>query len=147
MVTNKKLIIMRGLPGSGKSEKAKQLVEDGIIHSTDNYFVQDGVYKFDENNICRFHDLNLMSSIESMKKGVSPIIIDNTNLISFYCEDYVENAKIYGYEIVVVEPESSWAFDVDELVKRNVHNTSRDVILAMLKMYEDPEVFKRRLEL
>lgn len=147
MTKCKKLIIMRGLPGSGKSEKAKQLVENGVIHSTDSYFIQDGVYRFDENNVSVFHDLNLMSAIGSMKKGMTPIIIDNTNLISFYCEEYVDNAKMYGYEITIVEPSSPWAFDVDELVKRNVHNTSRDIIVSMLEMYEEPEVFMRRLGL
>ena len=147
MIADKKLIIMRGLPGSGKSQRARELVENGIIHSTDDYFIRDGTYKFDENNICRFHDLNLMSAIESMKKGMSPVIIDNTNLIAFYCEEYVENAKRYGYDVVIVEPSSPWAFDVDELVKRNVHDTSRDIILVMLEMYEEPEVFKRMLGL
>ena len=147
MVANKKLIIMRGLPGSGKSDKAKMLVENGIIHSTDDYFVKDAEYKFDENRLETFHYLNLMSSIESMKKGTSPIIIDNTNLIAFYCESYVENGKMYGYDIVVIEPDTPWAFDVEELVKRNVHNTPRDVIIDMLDMYEDPEVFNSRLGL
>jgi adenylate kinase family enzyme len=36
----KKMIIMRGLPGSGKSYKAKKLAqaENGVIYSTDDFF-------------------------------------------------------------------------------------------------------------
>lgn len=37
------LIIICGLPGSGKSEIAKSLVgAKGIIHSTDNYHIKNG---------------------------------------------------------------------------------------------------------
>ncbi len=35
----KRLIIMRGLPGSGKTILAEKLVGTGIIHSTDNYLI------------------------------------------------------------------------------------------------------------
>lgn len=146
-VNNKKLVIMRGLPGSGKSHVAKKLVGNGVIHSTDNYFVNGGAYKFDEQNILRFHNLNLMDSIESMKNGVSPIIIDNTNIISSHCKSYVEEAKIYGYDVVVVEPCAEWAFDIEELIKRNVHDVPRDVIERMLEIYEDHDVFKKKLGL
>lgn len=41
-VKDRKLIIMRGLPGSGKSEKAKRLLGNGIIHSTDEFFLRAG---------------------------------------------------------------------------------------------------------
>jgi len=33
---NQTLIVMRGIPGSGKSTKAKELVGEGTIHSTDD---------------------------------------------------------------------------------------------------------------
>ena len=33
---NQILIVMRGIPGAGKSTKAKSLVGGGIIHSTDD---------------------------------------------------------------------------------------------------------------
>ena len=39
---------MRGLPGSGKSTKAKKIAGDvGVIFSTDDFFMVDGQYKFD----------------------------------------------------------------------------------------------------
>ena len=40
---------MRGLPGSGKSTRARELQEKGVIHSTDTYFTNPltGEYKFD----------------------------------------------------------------------------------------------------
>jgi tRNA uridine 5-carbamoylmethylation protein Kti12 len=46
---SKTLIIMRGLPGSGKSTRARELQEKGVIHSTDTYFTNPltGEYEFD----------------------------------------------------------------------------------------------------
>jgi len=146
-MASKKLIILRGLPGSGKSKIAKQLVGNGVIHSTDSYFMKNGKYVFDVDSVGKFHGLNLMASIRSMKKGISPVIIDNTNIMAFHCIKYVEAGKIYGYEIIIIEPEAPWAFDVEELVKRNTHEVPRDTIVEMLCQYEDPETFKRKLGL
>ena len=45
---DKKLVILVGLPGSGKSTKAKELAgTEGIILSTDEFFMKDGEYQFD----------------------------------------------------------------------------------------------------
>ncbi len=41
---NQKLIIMRGIPGAGKSTKAKSLVGQGKIHSTDDVIEAGGDY-------------------------------------------------------------------------------------------------------
>ena len=68
-------------------------------------------------------------------------------LIASDCIKYVEEGKIYGYEIIVIEPNAHWAFNVEELVKRNTHNVPRDTIIEMLLQYEGPEVFKRKLGL
>ncbi len=144
---DKRLILLRGLPGSGKSEVAKQLVENGVIHSTDDFFIEDGVYVFDNNKLSKFHYFNFLNSIRSMQKGISPIIIDNTNILSENCADYVECGKMYGYDIVVVEPDTPWAFDIEELMKRNKHCVPRETMVDMLEKYEKPEVFKRKLGL
>jgi predicted kinase len=146
-MSNKKLIFLRGLPGSGKSDIAKKLVGNGIIHSTDSYLIKNGIYEFDQENIAKYHYYNLMRSIRSMKKGISPIIIDNTNIMALHCINYAEQGKMYGYEIIVIEPDTPWAFDVEELVKRNSHDVPRDTIIDMLQKYEAPDVFKRKLGL
>jgi adenylate kinase family enzyme len=44
----KTLILMRGLPGSGKSTKAQILAgKDGLIFSTDDFFMVNGKYVYD----------------------------------------------------------------------------------------------------
>ncbi len=144
---NKKLIVLRGLPGSGKSIAAKKLVGNGVIHSTDDFFIQNGEYVFDDKNIGRFHNFNFLSSVRSMELGISPIIIDNTNIVASHCVNYVESGKMYGYDIIVVEPDTHWAFDIEELMKRNVHGVPRETLVLMLEQYEKPEIFKKKLGL
>lgn len=82
-----------------------------------------------------------------MQDGISPVIIDNTNIVASDCVDYVEVGKAYGYKIIVVEPSADWAFDIEELMKRSTHNVPRETMVEMLEKYEKPEVFKRKLGL
>lgn len=83
------LIIMRGIPGAGKSTKAKTLVDKGEIHSTDNLIEKSGDYKAffakmiaskDFSPLMKMHAQNVKNAIASINAGISPVIIDNTNI-------------------------------------------------------------------
>lgn len=51
---------MRGVPGSGKSTKAKQLAGiKGLVYSTDDFFMKNGDYVYDPSKIGEYHDKNL----------------------------------------------------------------------------------------
>ena len=55
---------MRGLPGSGKSTKAKKIAgEIGVIYSTDDLFMVDGQYKYDAKMIGEYHDKNFKRTV------------------------------------------------------------------------------------
>lgn len=62
---------MRGLPGSGKSYKAKKLAEagHGIVYSTDDFFEVDGKYIYDGSKIGEYHQKNQDRTEEALKKG------------------------------------------------------------------------------
>jgi predicted kinase len=83
------LIVMRGIPGSGKSTKAKELVAEGRIHSTDDVIEANGDYDAffemmkeskDFTPLSRAHSTNLKNAIKSIREGISPVILDNTNI-------------------------------------------------------------------
>jgi predicted kinase len=140
---NKTLIIMRGLPGSGKSTRAKELQEEGVIHSTDTYFTDpiSGEYKFDFEKAKEYHQNNLEAAIESMKAGISPIIIDNTNTQRWEFQKYLDAAEEYGYDVKIetIDPTNYSEDFIKELAERQkkTHNVPEQVIIDMLKRWED----------
>lgn len=142
------LILIRGLPGSGKSTLAKKFAgEKGVIHSADDKFIKNGVYEFNIEKLSQNHFENFMDAVKSMKEGIATIVIDNTNIISAHCRNYVDAAKTYGYKIIVEETQTPWRFDIEELLKRNIHNVSRESIEAMITNYEPLDLFKEKLEI
>ncbi|XP_061106224.1 NEDD4-binding protein 2-like 1 isoform X2 [Conger conger] len=89
------LIIMRGLPASGKTDLARKTMEGygnaGFILSTDDYFINDyGHYNFDYNQLGEAHAWNQDRAEEAMRDRVHPIIIDNTNIRRRHMKPYVQ---------------------------------------------------------
>ncbi|XP_045149999.1 NEDD4-binding protein 2-like 2 isoform X2 [Echinops telfairi] len=135
----KLLILLRGLPGSGKTTLSRSLLgesPEGIVFSTDDYFrCQDG-YSYNANQLGDAHDWNQSRAKEAISQGRSPIIIDNTNTQAWEMRPYVEMAIGQGYRVEFHEPKTWWKFDPEELEKRNKHGVSRKKIAQMLERYE-----------
>ena len=132
MDNEKTIWLMRALPGAGKSTLAKQLAgEHGEIFSTDDFFIIDGEYKFDSSKLGQYHKANLERTINAMKHGVNPIVVDNTNVQFFEMRKYVEAALHYGYRVEFAEPNTEWKFDVEELTKKNTHKVPAATIQRM----------------
>lgn len=139
LVTPKLLFLMRGLPGSGKSTLARLLVQqgpNGIILSTDEYFYQNGNYQFNPNLIGQAHQWNQKRAKEAMEKGLSPVIIDNTNTQSWEMKPYITMAFKHNYKVAFREPNTWWKFKPRELERRNVHGVSKEKIKIILAHYE-----------
>ena len=137
---------MRGISGSGKSTKAKQLVGNGVIHSTDDVISSMGNYndifadmiaRKDFSNLQKAHQTNLRNAINSMKNGITPVIIDNTNLAPWESKAYVKAALEMGFDdgnIEIVNIGTGGA-SAEELAKRNTHGVPLDKIKQMIDKY------------
>lgn len=132
----KKMIIMRGLSGSGKSTLARELGEGGVILSTDDFWEQDGEYNFDVSRIQEAHDWNRQRAEGAVNKGISPVVIDNTNVEAWEAKEYVKMAKDQGYDIEIREADTPWAFNAEELAKKNTHGVDQETIQKMLDVWE-----------
>ena len=130
----KRVIIMRGIPGSGKSTRARELVGEGIIHSTDDLFMVDGKYKFNPNLLGRNHSLNLSNFEDSLEKELSPVIVDNTNVRHRDYKEYVTRAAEFGYD---VQYEVLPLIDVKIAVERNTHSVPEFAIQRMIDLWQD----------
>ncbi|XP_045690096.1 NEDD4-binding protein 2 isoform X1 [Phyllostomus hastatus] len=133
------LVLLRGLPGSGKSFLARTLQEDnpsGIILSTDDYFYINGRYQFDVKYLGEAHEWNQNRAKEAFEKKVSPIIIDNTNLQAWEMKPYVALSQKHEYKVLFLEPDTWWKFRPKELARRNIHGVSKEKITRMLEHYQ-----------
>jgi predicted kinase len=113
-----RLIIMRGIPGSGKSTVAQGLADklDARVFSTDDYWYREDpmVYKWDADKIGEAHQWNQDRTESAMKVGYD-VIIDNTNLDQYAADPYIKLAKQYGYRISVVTVDT----DIKTCIERN----------------------------
>ncbi|KAM6150123.1 NEDD4-binding protein 2 [Erethizon dorsatum] len=133
------LVLLRGLPGSGKSFLARTLQEDnpsGVILSTDDYFYINGQYQFDVKYLGEAHEWNHNRAKEAFEKKISPIIIDNTNLQAWEMKPYVALSQKHKYKVLFREPDTWWKFKPKELARRNVHGISKEKITRMLEHYQ-----------
>ncbi|NXG86747.1 N4BP2 protein, partial [Stercorarius parasiticus] len=133
------LVLLRGVPGSGKSYLARTLLEDnpgGIILGTDDYFYKHGQYHYDPDCLGEAHDWNRKRAKEAFEMRISPIIIDNTNIQAWEMKPYVTLAQQFKYKVMFREPDTWWKFKPKELERRNVHGVSKEKIKRMLERYE-----------
>ena len=113
MEKGKTLILLRGLPGSGKSTTAKLLGADGAGYAhfeADMYFMENGEYKFDPMKIKDAHKWCQNSVEHAMLLNYttgynSTIIVSNTFTQEWEMEQYYKMAESWGYRVysIIVE--------------------------------------------
>lgn len=131
----KRVIIFRGLPGSGKSTQAKAL--GGVVLSTDDYFMVDGVYCFDASKIGAAHIDCMRSFLAELNAGRKLVVVDNTNTRLFELTPYQLVAQAYGYEVDVVRVVCSAA----KAHARNTHGVPFETVMQMAAGFQDMPAF------
>ena len=111
------IVIMRGVPGSGKSTKARSLAPAENIFSTDEYWMVNGEYKFDASRLGEAHRWNESRANDAMNKGVIPIVIDNTNIKIKAFQSYIDMASKHGYDVKIEMPDTPWWIDIYPKIK------------------------------
>lgn len=104
----KELILLRGLPGSGKSTVAKSL--GGRHIETDMFFVKDGEYNFDGTKLKEAHEwcqdeVHLMMIVNHTTGGNKKIVVSNTFTQEWEMKPYYDLAESFDYRVhtLVVE--------------------------------------------
>lgn len=135
-MSNKKVIILRGISGSGKSTYIKNNIEDhSAICSADHYFIDrvTGNYNFDPMKLHAAHKQCQSKFKSFLEKSQPLVVVDNTNTRIKEMSFYLDNAKEFGYEIEVVR----LIVDPEIAMRRNAHGVPPEAILAMHNRFVD----------
>jgi predicted kinase len=128
------ILIMRGLPGSGKTTLAKTMT--GYVRcSADDFFMVEGEYRFDRNLLPEAHKTCRQNVEEALKAGLN-VIVDNTNVRLWQMQDYIDVARRYKATIAYVDLFDGGCTD-EELASRNVHGVPVENIETMRKYWEE----------
>jgi hypothetical protein len=149
----KKVIVMSGVSGSGKSTYAEKILNEtqGVKVSADHFFMKDGVYAFDVAKLGAAHAdcfrrfINFINETHfttcDTKENV--VVVDNTNCTEAEISPYMLASAAFGWEaeIITLVPKKSLATPSEYFkmcnqrteyfkmcAQRNAHGVSLNVI-------------------
>ena len=128
----KVMFIMRGLSGSGKSTIVgllKETYPQAVSCSADDFFMVDGIYQFDQNKLSDAHSTCQSKANIACKQDIPVVVIDNTNVRKWEMNTYHGMATRWHYNVVHIIPRTPWAFDPEELTRRNKHGVPKDILV------------------
>ena len=128
----KMLYLVRGIPGSGKSTFAKNLVDekDYCHKEADMFFVdRDGNYNFEPSKIKDAHQWCQEEMDFLMRLEHSPVVVSNTFTQEWELQPYYELAIKYGYYVtsIIVENRHEGT---------NEHGVPDEVLTKMRERFE-----------
>jgi predicted kinase len=123
------LYILRGVPSSGKSFRARQLVDNdkSKIFSADLFFsptedMEEYRREWCVEKLHAAHSWCKSGVQNAMQLGVSPIVVDNTNIKRRDFMPYIDLAKQYQYRYEIRESESPWWAEIRPLLENTQKN-------------------------
>lgn len=106
---NQILIIVRGIPGSGKSTFAKEIVkmfpDDSVYWESDMFFMHNGVYCWKPNKVHLAHRW-CQQKVEKSFDAVDIVVVSNTFTTESEMKFYLDFAKENGISVQIVRMEN-----------------------------------------
>lgn len=113
----RKVIVMSGVSGSGKSTYIQDVIlgrtvkgnvtsfnspASFVVVSADDYFIDsEGVYKFDPTKLSDAHGRCFLHFILGMESECELVVVDNTNTTDVEIAPYILGAQAFGYEVEI----------------------------------------------
>lgn len=128
------LILLRGLPGSGKTTLGfvilQTMQQQPEVLSADNFFMDDkGNYNFDSSKLKEAHNMCQQKCADRMRMEISRIVVANTFTQEWEMAPYFEMADRYGYRVHTVIVENRHG-------STNIHGVPNDKLKEMGGRFE-----------
>ena len=137
----KLLILIRGIPGSGKSNLAYIFLEEHelacnsqecrssrIAHfEADMWFSKSGKYQFDPSKLPEAHEWCQEQTENAMLEGVDTIIVSNSFIKRWELDFYISAANHNGYKVQEIIVKADFG---------NIHGVPLEKVEQMTKRFE-----------
>lgn len=125
---NNELIIIRGIPGSGKSTFAKTF--EGYVHlEADQYFMKDGIYQFNPKLLGKAHKWCQETCRLALLEGKN-VVVSNT---------FTTHKEYRPYQDIATSPEINCVIRIWKCVGEfeNVHGVPPEALQRMKDRWQD----------
>jgi len=129
------LILLRGLPGSGKTTLAKIILQlrstdEPEILSADDFFEdKKGDYNFDPTKLKEAHNYCQFRCSERMRQQKAKIVVANTFTQEWEMDEYFKMAERYNYRVHTAVVENRHG-------NENIHGVPEDKLQQMKNRFQ-----------
>ncbi len=123
------LVLVRGLPGSGKSTIAREYSRAGFLHlEADQFlFTSTGEYQWTPTRLTLAHQ-RCQEEARLALLGRKSVVVSNTFVRSWEVEPYLSFARETGAQVVIVKAQGRFG---------SIHDVPEHVIRRMTSIWED----------
>jgi len=122
------LVLIRGLPGSGKSTMARHRYPGHILVEADQFFYgAQGAYRFDRNRLADAHAW-CQDRVAALLADNRAVVVANTFTQQWEIQPYRAMAARYGAQVTVIVATGNYP---------NIHGVSAATIERMRARWED----------
>lgn len=139
------VVILRGLPGSGKSflsthcSEFLEIPAKVSICSADDFFTEGNEYKFSPLLLPKAHTYCLEQFLQALDEGKEFIIIDNTNSKLWEYHAYIYLCSILGCQYHVLEIPCPSVRVMEMFQSRNLHSVDSTASTRIFRRWEVDE--------
>lgn len=126
------VIIIRGLPGAGKTHFARDQYPGALLLEGDQYYMTpEGLYKFGEGKLSNSTEYVKIMLEAALETGIKTVVITGTSPNGITAKEYAKIARHYGHTVKYI-----WIDYDNGNTNQNRHGVPSDVIDKMKNAWQ-----------